>query len=69
MLAFLTGSLLTPAAIRQVSTDNTLTPEEKAAGWISCSTANLNGWMTSNRQPSKMPVEGEPSTRTGAADT
>ncbi len=58
MLAFLTGSLLTLAAMRQVSTDNTLTPEEKAAGWISLfDGSTLKGWMTSSRQQSKVPVE------------
>ena len=43
MLAFLTGSLLTLAAMRQVSTDNTLTPEEKAAGWIAVRRSTWTG--------------------------
>ena len=58
MFAFLTSSLLTLAAMGQVSPDNTLTPREKAAGWVLLfDGSTLQGWMTSSRQPSKVPVE------------
>src|SRR5262245_50749462 len=38
--------------------DNTLTPEEKAAGWtLLFDGKSLDGWMTSSKAPSKRPVE------------
>ena len=38
--------------------DNALSADEKAAGWILLFDGKtLDGWMTSNRQPSKTPVE------------
>ena len=40
------------------ATDNTLTPLEKDQGWIQLFDGKtLNGWMTSDRQPSQRPVE------------
>jgi hypothetical protein len=49
-------SLLIPAAAW--AKDNTLTPEEKADGWILLFNGqNLDGWKTSSGQPSKTPVE------------
>ena len=41
-----------------VASDAALTPPEKAAGWISLFDGKtLDGWVTSNRSPSKRPVE------------
>lgn len=38
--------------------DNTLSPEEEAAGWILLFDGKmLDGWMTNKREPSKTPVE------------
>ncbi len=38
--------------------DNTLTSAEKEAGWLLLySGKNLDGWQTSSKQPSKIPVE------------
>ena len=38
--------------------DNELTPQEKADGWLLLFDGKtLNGWETSSRQPSKIPVE------------
>jgi hypothetical protein len=40
------------------SADNTLTNAEKEAGWLLLySGKNLDGWQTSSKQPSKIPVE------------
>jgi hypothetical protein len=40
------------------SADNTLTSAEKEAGWLLLFNGkNLDGWQTSSKQPSKIPVE------------
>jgi hypothetical protein len=50
------GALASAAAGK--SPDNTLTPEERAAGWLLLFDGKTpDGWMTSSRQPSRTPVE------------
>jgi hypothetical protein len=44
--------------LRGETMDNVLSPEERAAGWILLFDGkSLEGWQTSSRTPSKMPVE------------
>ncbi len=44
--------------VRPIAPDNTLTAEEKAAGWqLLFDGKTLDGWMTDRQQPSKVPVE------------
>ena len=58
MLALLTAPLIILLVLGQAPTDNILTAEEKAAGWILLfDGANLNGWMTSGKEPSRVPPE------------
>jgi len=57
-----TVALLIPAVTaglpRGESADNVLSPEEKTAGWILLFDGNsLDGWQTSGKAPSKVPVE------------
>lgn len=44
--------------VRHIAPDNTLTAEEKAAGWVLLFDGRtLDGWMNDKRQPSRSPVE------------
>lgn len=46
------------AATAAAPPDNTLSPEEKAAGWVLLfDGATLDGWKTSGGAPSKTPVD------------
>jgi hypothetical protein len=61
-LVSVAAALLIQAAtvglLRGESGDNALSPEEKTAGWILLFDGrSLNGWQTSNGQPSAVPVE------------
>ena len=41
-----------------LAADNELTPQERAAGWVLLFDGKtLDGWITNNREPSKVPVE------------
>jgi hypothetical protein len=55
---FLAASLLLVLAGSARAADNELTARERREGWILLFDGRtLNGWMTSSRQPSKVPVE------------
>jgi hypothetical protein len=44
--------------VKEIPPDNTLSPQEKAAGWILLFDGkSLNGWTTDKKEPSKVPVE------------
>jgi hypothetical protein len=59
MRSVLSIGLLALCSLGIVVSDNSLTPEEKAAGWILLfDGSTLNGWKTSNERPSRVPVEG-----------
>lgn len=58
MFAFLSASLLALFWSSVFTPDNTLTPEEKAAGWVLLfDGSTLDGWKTSSGLPSGVPVE------------
>jgi hypothetical protein len=58
MDSLLTVCLVAVASLESPSSDNTLTPQERSAGWILLfDGSTLNGWKTSSQASSKVPVE------------
>jgi hypothetical protein len=58
LLAVASGLLGAPLNVGTESPDNVLTSLERKAGWILLFDGrNLDGWKTSNGQPSQVPVE------------
>ncbi|MGP0067658.1 MAG: DUF1080 domain-containing protein [Isosphaeraceae bacterium] len=58
LLAMVVGLAASAPAVRADGPDNTITPEEKKAGWtLLFDGKSLDGWKTSSGNPSKVPVE------------
>ncbi len=58
MSPFLTFHLLTATMLGALTPDNSLTPQERAAGWILLfDGATLDGWKTSSGKPGKVGIE------------